>query len=90
MHYKNGEAAKIGDRVLFPDSAYDGLGDQVRHFIREGLLIQAMPGSTTCNGIVAYPRAVDVSMQAGVEQPTQIVTLTTAHITIGECEKAPG
>lgn len=39
MHYKNGRAAKVGDRVVVP--AWNG------KFI--GVVVDATPGSTTCN-----------------------------------------
>ena len=42
MHYKNGREAKIGDRVVVPNSG--------NPFI--GLLTQATAGSTSCNGRV--------------------------------------
>jgi hypothetical protein len=43
MHYKNGREAKVGDRIVGVDSA----GHPVA-----GVLVEAHPGSTTCNGQV--------------------------------------
>lgn len=49
MHYKNGREAKVGDRVVVPNNG--------KPFI--GLLAEANPGSTTCNGqVIPMPAAV--------------------------------
>jgi hypothetical protein len=42
MHYKNGRAAKIGDRVVVLNNGRP-MG---------GILVEATPGSTSCNGRV--------------------------------------
>lgn len=42
MHYKNGRAAKSGDRVI-----------QVQNGSAAGILHTLNPGTTTCNGRVA-------------------------------------
>lgn len=46
MHYKNGRAAKIGDRVVVLNNGKP-MG---------GILVEATPGSTSCNGrVIAEP-----------------------------------
>jgi hypothetical protein len=61
MHYANKREAKTGDKVVGKDVNGKPIG---------GILVDAIPGSTTCNGYIV---------------PMSIIEMNQRIVTLGDC-----
>lgn len=84
-HYKNGDEAKVGDRVIFTTQEYSSAISGYVETRREGLVIAIFPGSETCNATVGYPH-MDIHNQ-GTSQEVRLPRIATHTVTLGQCEK---
>lgn len=82
-HYKDGTKAELFDTVRFPSNGR----------MAEGVLVDIQPGSTTCNGMIQFTKAVACARydENGSSKCTidhQYTTQDVHYATIGECELA--
>lgn len=83
-HYRNGDEAKVGDRLHFSADWYDPAGTWTKT-VREGLVVQISPSAGTCNAQVVYP--VLELFDQGKPTEARVCRLVTAYVTLGECDR---
>lgn len=66
-HYKNGDEAKVGDRLIFTTREYRESLNGYADVKREGMIVVLTPSSTTCNAAVVYPH-LDIIGQGSTQE----------------------
>lgn len=85
-HYKNGQEAKVGDRLRFKATTHDPVAGGYRGVMRDGIVMSVHPGPATCNAQVAF-----LSTRSGTgadgKPAFAFPCVDVTYVTLGECEK---